>query len=357
MNLDKFFLKAIEQGASDIHFKAGNPPIVRISGDLIVVKGPSIGSDEMTNIVFGFLAQYKGKYQRSYTEMDTTYNLPDTNARFRVNIYRSCGEYAVAMRYIPPVIPSLDDLRVPAVIHQISSRPRGLFLVTGVTGSGKTTTLASCLDAINNNSNRREHIVTIEDPIEFIFEDNYSIIHQREVGLDTPSFIAALKASLRQNPDVMMVGEMRDADTNKTVIHAAETGHLVLSTFHTTDSKETISRIISYFPEPEQQQVRAQIAANLIGVISQRLIKRRDNKRGLILCAEVLVNTPTIRAAIFENRINEIPTLIARGSDEWGMQTFDQAAVKLFKEGIITAETGRAAATNPSEFDRAIKFG
>jgi len=213
--------------------------------------------------------------------------------------------------------------------------------------------LASTIQFINEN--RKVHIITIEDPIEFIYSDAKSIIHQREVGVDTPNFLKALRASLRENPDVIMVGEMREVDTIATVLRAAETGHLVFSTFHTVDAKETIAQMISYFPDSQQQQVRSQIAANLIGIISQRLIKRRD-KRGLVLAAEVLVTTPTIRSAILENRIAEIPSLIAKGYKEYGMQTFSQAAVKLFKNGLITEEIGRAAATDASEFDRAIKF-
>ncbi len=352
MKLDKFFIKAIAQGASDIHFKAGSAPIVRMFGDLFIVKGPPLRSDDITNLVFELLAQAKGKHLRSFTEIDTTYSIPG-KARFRVNIYRSRGEYAVAMRYIPLNIPSLDDLRVPSVMRLLARRPRGLVLVTGITGSGKTTTLASSIKFINQN--RKAHIITIEDPVEFIYNDNHSIIHQREVGIDTPNFITALRAALREDPDVVMVGEMRDVETIATVLQAAETGHLVFSTFHTVDVKETIARIISYFPESQQQQVRSQIAANIIGIVSQRLAKRRD-KKGLVLAAEVLINTPTIRSAILENRIAEIPMLLSKGTEEYGMQTFDQAAVKLFKEGIITEEIGRAAATNPSEFDRSVKF-
>jgi len=352
MNFDKFFLKAIEQGVSDIHFKVGRPPIVRLFGDLFVVKGAPLQSEDITNLVFSLLAQAKGKHLRSFTEIDTTYSIPG-KARFRVNIYKSRGEYAIAMRYIPLEIPSLDDLRVPTPIRVLARRPRGLVLVTGITGSGKTTTLASTIQFINGN--RKVHIITIEDPIEFIYSDAKSIIHQREVGVDTPNFLKALRASLRENPDVIMVGEMREVDTIATVLRAAETGHLVFSTFHTVDAKETIAQMISYFPDSQQQQVRSQIAANLIGIISQRLIKRRD-KRGLVLAAEVMVTTPTIRSAILENRIAEIPSLIAKGAGEYGMQTFSQAAVQLYKDGLITEDAGRAAATDTSEFDRAIKF-
>jgi len=352
MNLDRFFLKAIDQGASDIHFKVGSAPIVRMYGDLFVVKGPPLCCDDITNLVFELLAQAKGKHLRSFTEIDTTYAIPG-KARFRVNIYRSMGEYAVAMRFIPLTIAAMDELLIPNVMQLLARRPRGLILVTGITGSGKTTTLAATIEFINRN--RKAHIITIEDPIEFLYTDAHSIIHQREVGIDTPNFLTALRAALREDPDVVMVGEMRDADTISTVLQAAETGHLVLTTFHTIDAKETIARIISYFHESQQQQVRAQLGANLIGIVSQRLAKRRDRK-GLVLAAEVMVNTQSIRSAIYENRISEIPMLISRGADEYGMQTFDQASVKLCKDGMITEEVGRATATNPSEFDRAIKF-
>ncbi len=352
MSIDKFFIKAIEQGASDIHFKVGRPPVVRLYGDLFVIKGAPLTSEDITNLVFNLLTQAKGKHLRSFTEIDTTYFIPD-KARFRVNIYRSRGEYAIAMRYIPMTIPSLEDLKVPPVITHLARRPRGLVLVTGITCSGKTTTLAATMEFMN--SSRKVHIITIEDPIEFIYEDRKSVIHQREVGVDTPDYLTALRASLRENPDIIMVGEMRDMETIGTVLQASETGHLVFTTFHTVDSKSTIARIISYFPESLQHQVRSQLAANLTGVISQRLVKRRD-KRGLVLAAEVMVNTPSIRSAILENRLEEIPAIIARGTEEYGMQTFDQAAVKLFKEGFITEETGRATASSPSEFDRAVKF-
>ena len=352
MNLDRFFLKAIAQGASDIHFKVGRPPIVRIYGELFVVKGPPLTSEEISNLVFNFLAQAKIKHLRSFTEIDTTYSIPG-KARFRVNIYRSRGEYAISMRYIPLEIPTLEQLRVPGAMKLFARRPRGLVLVTGITGSGKTTTLAATLEYINQN--RKVHIITVEDPIEYIYTDKKAVVHQREVGVDTPDFLRALRAALREDPDVIMVGEMRDPDTISTVLQAAETGHLVFSTFHTTNAVETMLRIISYFPEGQQAQVRAQLAANLLGIISQRLVKRKD-RRGLVLAAEVLVNTPTIRSLILENNFHAIPDIMKKQAEEFGMQTFDQAAVKLYKEGLITEEVGRATATNPSEFDRAIKF-
>lgn len=352
MNLDAFFMKSVEMGASDIHFKVGSPPIVRRFGDLYVVKGPSLSSENIHNLVFKLLEQASGKHLRSFTEIDTTYTILG-QARFRVNIYRSRGEYAVAMRYIPLNVPSLDELRVPSVMKLLAIRPRGLVLVTGITGAGKTTTLASTIEFINQN--RHAHIITIEDPIEFLFDDKKSIIHQREVGNDTPDFLTALKAALREDPNVIMVGEMRDADTIATVLQSAETGHLVFSTFHTMNTLETLTRIINYFPESVQPQVRSQLGANLLCIISQRLVKRRD-KQGLVLAAEVLINTPSIRTALLEGRFSDIPALMVKGAEEFGMQTFDQAAVKLFKEGLITEEAGRAAATNPTEFDRLIKF-
>ncbi len=353
MSLEKFFLKAIEQGASDIHFKVGMPPIVRLLGELFVVKGAPLKAEDISNLIIRLLARSKGKFLGSFTEIDATYLIPD-QARFRVNIYKSRGEYSIAMRYIPLSIPTYDKLHVPPVLAKLAERPRGLVLVTGITGSGKSTTIAATLEYINQN--RKAHIITIEDPIEFMFTDKKSVFHQREVGSDTGSFLQALRSAMRQNPDVIMVGEMRDAETIETVIQAAETGHMVFSTFHTVDAKETVNRIVSYFPSSEQQQVRARLAANLAGVISQRLVRRQDKKM-LVLAAEVMINTPTIRAALMENRIEDIPALIAKGADEYGMQTFDLAAVKLYREGIISEEVGRVAATSPAEFDRAVKFG
>ena len=354
MKLNEFLLSAVKKGASDIHFKAGSPPILRIYGDIVKIKSAPMTPQAMNSLAFTFINEAKRRNFRSFTEMDTTYTIPN-EARFRVNIYRQKGTFAIAMRHIPLKLPSMEQLRIPEVAKRFAMEPRGLVIVTGVTGSGKSTTLASMINYINMH--KRSHIITIEDPIEFIHEDIKSVVNQREVGTDTPSFLSALRAAMRENPDVIMVGEMRDTDTIATVLRASETGHLVLTTFHTTDAKETITSIVSYFPPHQQQQVRAQLAANLKGIISQRLIKRKDGL-GRVLAPEVLVNSPTIRACILDPaRIDEIPEHMSRGTSEYGMQTFDQAVMHLYKEGLISYESALANATSPAEFERAIQFG
>jgi|YelNatPaOPRAMG01_1025707.scaffolds.fasta_scaffold50900_2 twitching motility protein PilT len=354
MKLNEFLLSAVKKGASDIHFKAGSPPILRIYGDIVKIKSAPMTPQAMNSLAFTFINEAKRRNFRSFTEMDTTYTIPN-EARFRVNIYRQKGTFAIAMRHIPLKLPSMEQLRIPEVAKRFAMEPRGLVIVTGVTGSGKSTTLASMINYINMH--KRSHIITIEDPIEFIHEDIKSVVNQREVGTDTPSFLSALRAAMRENPDVIMVGEMRDTDTIATVLRASETGHLVLTTFHTTDAKETITSIVSYFPPHQQQQVRAQLAANLKGIISQRLIKRKDGL-GRVLASEVLVNSPTIRACILDPaRIDEIPEHMSRGTSEYGMQTFDQAVMHLYKEGLISYESALANATSPAEFERAIQFG
>ncbi len=344
----------VKKGASDIHFKAGSPPILRIYGDIVKLKMPPISPQALTSLAFTFLNETKRRNFRSFTELDTTYTIPN-EARFRVNIYRQKGTFAIAMRHIPLKLPPMEQLRIPEVAKRFAMEPRGLVIITGVTGSGKSTTLASMINYINTH--KRAHIITIEDPVEFVHEDIKSVINQREVGTDTPSFLDALRAAMRENPDIIMVGEMRDPETIATVLRASETGHLVLSTFHTTDAKETITSIVSYFPPHQQQQIRAQLAANLKGIISQRLIKRRDGM-GRVLAAEVLVATQTIRACIMDpTRIDEIPDHIAQGTSEYGMQTFDQAVMRLYKEGLISYESALANATSPSDFERAVQFG
>ena len=344
--------KMADVGGSDLFIAPGIPPRISVEGKLQDASYEPLTPDDTRQLVKQMLSEEQWADFFQKRELNIAYSLRGI-ARFRVNVYFQRGTVASVIRRIRMEIPDFAQLNLPPILGELVKARQGLILVTGATGTGKSTTMAAMIDFRAENMDG--HIVTIEDPIEFVFNHKKSIITQREVGIDTPNFITALRAALREDPDVIMVGEMRDMDTIATVLQAAETGHLVFSTFHTTDAKETIARIISYFPESQQQQVRSQIAANVIGIISQRLAKRRD-KKGLVLAAEVLINTPTIRSAILENRIAEIPMLISKGAEEYSMQTFDQAAVKLFKEGLITEEVGRATATNPSEFDRSIKF-
>ncbi|RKZ31033.1 type IV pili twitching motility protein PilT [bacterium] len=354
MNLNEFLLSVIKKGASDIHFKVGSPPVVRIFGDLIVTKSSALRPQDTSTLAFNFLNESKGRYFDSFTEIDTTYSIGD-KARFRVNIFKSRGYFSIAMRYIPIEVPDIESLGIPPVAKKFALEHRGLTLVTGVTGSGKSTTLAAMIDHINKN--KRTHIITIEDPVEFIHNDIKSVINQREVGVDSPTFTAAMRAAMREDPDVILIGELRDTDAVATAIRAAETGHLVLSTFHTVNTKETINSLVSFFPEHQQAQVQAQLAANLRGVISQRLIRRKDNA-GRVLAAEVLVNTPTIRACILDREKREdIPYYISQGASEYGMLTFDQAVMKLYKADLISYDDALANATSPAEFERALQFG
>ncbi len=285
-------------------------------------------------------------------EVDISYSISGVS-RFRVNIYRQRGTYAIAMRVIKSSIPALETLMLPEVIKSIAEDTRGLVLVTGPTGSGKSTTLASMLDY--RNENFEETIITIEDPIEYIFRDKKAYIVQREVGLDTSSFGTGLRAALREDPDVIMVGEMRDLETIQTALRAAETGHFVLSTLHTQDAKDTISRIINMFPAEEQNHLRILLAAVLKAVISQRLIPRKDGS-GVVPAVEILINTGAITECIKDpDRFFEITDYMERGKKQYGMQTFDQAVIDLYNKGLISYENALLYATNPSDVELKIK--
>ncbi len=354
MNLNDFLLSVIKKGASDIHFKVGSPPVVRIFGELIVTKSAPLRPQDTSALAFTFLNESRGRHFSSFTEIDTTYSIEDS-ARFRVNIYKSRGHFSIALRYIPLVIPNMENLGIPPITKDMVLEPRGLIMVTGVTGSGKSTTLAAMIDHINKN--KRRHIITIEDPIEFIHQDIKSVINQREVGVDSASFKDAMRAAMREDPDVILIGELRDQEAVQTAIRAAETGHLVLSSFHTVNTKETINSMISFFEDTDKAQVKAKLAANLKCIISQRLIRKKDNS-GRVLAPEVLILTQTIRACIIDDEKREdIPYYISQGSGEYGMQTFDQAVMKLYKADLVSYEDALANASSPAEFERALQFG
>src|SRR5919206_3706813 len=295
MNIDDLLRIAMEQRASDLHLKVGNYPHLRIDGDLTpLTDQPRVSAEDMLTMAFSMMsARQKQKFKET-TEIDMAYGVAGLG-RFRVNVFQQRGNVGLVLRVIPTKIRALDELYLPKVIEQICDMPRGLVLVTGITGSGKSTTLAAMVDRIN--SMRAEHIITIEDPIEFLHRDKKGYVNQREIEVDTPSFSAALRASLRQDPDVILVGEMRDLETIGTALHAAETGHLVFSTLHTLDAVETINRIISVFPPPEQKQIRMQLAATLRAVVSQRLGERADNQ-GRVPAVEILISTPYVKEAI-----------------------------------------------------------
>jgi twitching motility protein PilT len=353
MDINEILKIAVKQGASDIHLKVGLPPVFRIDGSLYPLKNANRSTpDELINMSESIMNKTQMERLRNLSDIDLAYGVPGLG-RFRVNVFQQRGTLGIVLRSIPVKINTIMENLLPKVLEKISLEPRGLILVTGTTGSGKSTTLASMIDHINTN--RTCHIITIEDPIEFLHRDKKSIINQREIGLDTLDFASALKSALRQDPDVILVGEMRDFETIETALTAAETGHLVLSTLHTVDATETITRIISVFPPYQQQQIRIQLAGILKGVISQRLVPRADGK-GRVPAVEVMVSTSLIRECISEKeKTKEIHDAISRGFTVHGMQTFDQSLMFLYRKGLITYEEALRQSTNPDDFALRVK--
>ena len=335
-----------EKGASDLHITANNPPILRIDGRLVVVGMPAFDKEATRNLIYSMLNDEQKAIFEKERELDFSFALKDLD-RFRVNIHVQKGNIEAALRRIPRKIPTIDELGLPDIVYDFVQKPNGLVLITGPTGTGKSTTLASMINFINES--RRDLIVCIEDPIEFIYASKKSIIKQRELYSDTHSFPEALKRVLRQDPDVIVVGEMRDLSTVATTLTAAETGHLVLATLHTPDAPQTIQRIIDVFPPHQQRQVTVQLAECLQGVISQVLIPKADGK-GRILATEVMVSTPGIRNLIRENDIAQIPSLLQMGAQH-GMNTMDKSLKMLYKKGIITKDAALNKVKNISEFD------
>ena len=348
MQIDDLLKIAMERRSSDLHLKVGNYPHLRIDGDLVpLTDQPRVTAEDMLTMAFSMMsARQKQKFKET-SEIDMAYGVAGLG-RFRVNVFQQRGNVGLVLRVIPTKIRALDELYLPKVIEQICEMPRGLVLVTGVTGSGKSTTLAAMIDRVN--STRAEHIITIEDPIEFLHRDKKGYVNQREVEVDTPSFSGALRASLRQDPDVILVGEMRDMETIGTALHAAETGHMVFSTLHTLDAVETINRIIAVFPPPEQKQIRLQLAAVLRAVISQRLVRRCDSD-GRVPAVEVMINTAYIRECILvPEKTRSIRDAISAGTSQYGMQTFDQSLWDLFQAGLVNYETALDNASNADDF-------
>ena len=346
--LDHVLGAARQLGASDVHLKAGLPPVFRIKGDLRTLRDtPPLTAEVIGTFAVNLMNEkQRATYEKTH-ECDLSYGTPD-GVRYRVNIFQQRGLHGMVLRIIPPDVPGFDKLNLPAAVGQLCEEERGLILVTGITGSGKSTTLAAMLDHINRA--RAAHIVTVEDPIEFLHKDRRSVINQREIGFDTDSFSKALRAALRQDPDVILVGEMRDEETIETALHAAETGHLVMSTLHTLDAVETVNRIIGMFPPHQQNQIRIALASVLKGVVSQRLVTRADNK-GMIPAVEILVMTQRIRELIEDpKRTREIRDAIAAGRNPYGMMTFDQCLTDLVQRQLITYETALAASTTPDDF-------
>ncbi len=353
MNLNDLLKMTFEKRASDLHLKVGVPPILRIDGRLMPIETEKRTTQEdALNIALSIMNSAQKTKFKERNELDMAYAVPGLG-RFRVNVFQQRGSVGMVFRQVPAKILTFDDLMLPTVLQKIATEHRGLILVTGTTGSGKSTTLAAMIDYINTA--RTANIITIEDPIEFLHRDKKSIVNQREIGSDTLSFSDALRSSLRQDPDVILVGEMRDFETISTALTAAETGHLVLSTLHTLDAAETINRIITVFPPYQQKQVRMQLASVIKGIISQRLVAKADGS-GRVPAAEVMLGTLSIREAIIdETKTRTIPSIIAAGITHYGMQTFDQSLLMLYKKGHITYDEALLSASNADDFALKVK--
>jgi len=338
----------IERRASDLHLKVGAPPVLRIDHQLVPVQDrPCLTQADLETTVSLVTTEPQRRQFAQRRELDLSYGIAGLG-RFRTNLFQQRGMVGAVFRAIPLKIETIEALNLPPVIGKLAMEPRGMVLVTGTAGSGKSTTLAAMIGHINNN--RTGHIVTIEDPIEFLHVDNRCLINQREVGIDTESFADALRSALRQDPDVILVGEMRDHDTISTAIVAAETGHLVVSTLHTIDAAETINRIIAIFPPYQQRQIRMQLSSLLRGVISMRLIPQADGK-GRVPAVEIMVATSTIREYIADSdKTRKIPEAIAAGVSEYGMQTFDQSLMSLYRQGLVSYEEALKWSSNPNDF-------
>ena len=353
METNELLKVAVSQGASDLHIKVGSTPIIRVDGELMPMTSmPKLSQEDALKLAFSVMSPGQREIFKKKNDLDLAYSVPGLG-RFRCNVFIQRGAVGMVFRVIPVKIPTIEDLQLPEVLKKIAMEPRGLILVTGTTGSGKSTTLASMIDYINTN--RTNNIITIEDPIEFLHRDKRSIINQREVGTDTESFSKALRAALRQDPDVILVGEMRDFETIQICLTAAETGHLVLSTLHTIDAAETVNRIISVFPPYQHKQVRTQLSSSLKGIVSMRLMPRADGK-GRVPAVEVLVATITVKDCILDSdKTKLLPDVIAQGAVHYNMQTFDQSLLNLFKSELITYEEALRAATNPDDFALKVK--
>src|SRR5713226_5712336 len=348
LSIDDLLRRAVERKASDLHLKVGNHPYLRVDGVLYPLADvPRVTPEEMLSMAFSMMTNRQKQKFKETAELDMAYGVAGLG-RFRVNVFQQRGNVGMVLRVIPTKIRTSEELDLPSVVERICEEQRGLVLVTGTTGSGKSTTLAAMIDRIN--SSRADHVITIEDPIEFLHRDKKAFVNQREIEVDTATFSTALRAALRQDPDVILVGEMRDLETISTALLAAETGHLVLSTLHTIDATETIQRIIAVFPPPEQKQIRLQSAATLKAVISQRLVRRADDK-GRVPAVEVMITTAYIRDCIINpDKTRLINDAISAGTSQYGMQTFDQSLYDLFTRQLITYEEALIRASNPDEF-------
>ncbi|MFH1075006.1 MAG: PilT/PilU family type 4a pilus ATPase [Candidatus Firestonebacteria bacterium] len=345
MLINDLLNKMVESKASDLHLKVGRPPLLRIDGKMTRVELPVLTETDIEEMLFAMMSQRQRVKFGEANKIDLSYS-PTGLARFRINAFRQRSTIELIIRMIPKDIPSIEALILPPVLKKIALESRGLVLMTGATGSGKSTTLASLVKYINDN--QPYHIITIEDPIEFIHTDNKSSVTQRELGIDTDSYEVALKYVLRQDPDVVFIGEMRDIDTVGAAISAGETGHLVLSTLHTIDASQTIDRLIDFYPASQQNQIRNQLANIITAIISMRLIEKADGK-GRVPAVEVMLGTPTIKSLIRDNKLSLIKSMIQQGFAQYGMQTFDQSLAELYKKGLITLDRALAEATSKND--------
>jgi twitching motility protein PilT len=347
--MERIIKAAVDRGASDLHIKAGDVFRARIHGKLVPLTKQALTPEQTRTIALHLMTNEDDKARiDKIMDYDCSWSSPGIG-RFRVNIMKQRSSFMIVMRVISFVVPTFESLRLPHALEKVADAERGMVLVTGVTGSGKSSTMAAMVNYINQHENR--HILTLENPIEFLHTDIQSSITQREIGSDTTDFKMGLRAALRQDPDVVMIGEMRDAETIDTAMKAAETGHLLISTLHTPDAQSTILRIMAMFPPEEQDVVRIRLSETLTSVVSQRLLPRADGN-GRAVAAEILIVTPAVRDMIADgNRIGEIRDYIADGRDQYGMQTFDQHLADLVHEETVTFETAMAAATNPSDFE------
>jgi twitching motility protein PilT len=345
----KILKTAVDGHASDVHLKIGTPVIFRINRELIAIECPMPSEEWMNQVVATITPVHLKRKVEEEREVDFSYYLPGVG-RFRTNLFQQRGQWALAMRYVKTQVPSFEELGLLPQIRKIAESPRGIVLVAGSTGSGKSTTLAAMIEHIN--ANFKKHIITLEDPIEFVFEDNQSVLEQREVGLDTLSFHHALKHVLRQDPDIIMVGEMRDSTSFSAAMSAADTGHLVLSTLHTTNASQSVSRVLDFFEANEREQVRRQLAGTLQAVICQRMVPTIAGKMTPAL--EIMINTPTVKKMIEENRLDKLAAAIETGTDD-GMLNFNQALFNLVKEGIVSEKEALAKATNAQALEMNFK--
>jgi twitching motility protein PilT len=340
---------AVGSGASDVHLKNGSPVMIRINGELIAVDSPFPTVEWMAKVVGAIAPAHLRKRLEEEREIDFSYFVPEIG-RFRTNLFQQRGQWCLAMRFVKTRVPSFEELCLPDQVKKIAESPRGIVLLAGTTGCGKSTTLAAMIEHINNNF--KKHIITIEDPIEYVFEDNQSVIEQREIGLDTLSFHRSLVHVLRQDPDVIMIGEMRDAQSFFAAMSAAETGHLVLSTLHVTNASQSINRILDFFKVEEREQIRRQLATTLRAVVCQRMTGTVDNK--LTPALEIMLNSPLVRKLLEDNRLDKLPAAIET-SEEDGMLTFNQSLFNLVKAGRVTKEEAMTKATNPQALEMNFK--